>query len=48
MKIVLITGGFDIIHSGHIHYIRGARKLAGKTGKLFVGAIIEIQPDLNV
>ena len=37
MKIVLITGGFDIIHSGHIQYIRGARKLAGKTGKLFVG-----------
>jgi cytidyltransferase-like protein len=36
-KVVLITGGFDIIHSGHIQYINGARKLAGKTGKVIVG-----------
>lgn len=27
MKIVLITGGFDPIHSGHIAYIKAARKL---------------------
>jgi len=27
MKIVLITGGFDPIHSGHIAYINAAKKL---------------------
>jgi D-beta-D-heptose 7-phosphate kinase/D-beta-D-heptose 1-phosphate adenosyltransferase len=27
MKIVLITGGFDPIHSGHIAYIQAAKKL---------------------
>ena len=27
MKIVIVTGGFDPIHSGHINYIREARKL---------------------
>ena len=37
MKVVLITGGFDPIHSGHINYINAARKLAGKTFKLIVG-----------
>jgi D-beta-D-heptose 7-phosphate kinase/D-beta-D-heptose 1-phosphate adenosyltransferase len=26
-KVVLITGGFDPIHSGHISYIQAARKL---------------------
>ena len=26
-KVVLITGGFDPIHSGHISYIRAAREL---------------------
>jgi len=36
-KIVLITGGFDPLHSGHVAYINAARKLAGKTGKLIVG-----------
>ncbi len=36
-KVVLITGGFDPLHSGHIEYINAARKLAGKTGKLIVG-----------
>ncbi len=33
-KIVLITGGFDPIHSGHIEYINAARKLGDV---LFVG-----------
>ncbi len=37
MKVVLISGGFDPLHAGHISYINGARKLAGKTGKLIVG-----------
>ncbi len=27
MKVVLVTGGFDPIHSGHIAYIRAAREL---------------------
>ena len=27
MKIVLVTGGFDPIHSGHIEYFRAARNL---------------------
>jgi cytidyltransferase-like protein len=26
-KIVLVTGGFDPVHSGHISYIRAAREL---------------------
>jgi len=27
MKIVLVTGGFDPIHSGHISYLKAAKKL---------------------
>lgn len=27
MKIVLVTGGFDPIHSGHIRYFKSARHL---------------------
>jgi cytidyltransferase-like protein len=34
-KIVIVTGGFDPIHSGHIKYIQAARKLGTK---LIVGA----------
>ena len=30
MKIVLVTGGFDPIHSGHIEYLREARELGDK------------------
>lgn len=40
MKIVLITGGFDPIHSGHISYIKRAKLLASQTdnsGHLIVG-----------
>jgi cytidyltransferase-like protein len=30
MKIVLVTGGFDPIHSGHIEYFKAARQLGDK------------------
>lgn len=30
MKIVLVTGGFDPIHSGHISYLKEARSLGDK------------------
>ena len=34
MKIVLVTGGFDPVHSGHIAYFNAARELGDK---LYVG-----------
>jgi cytidyltransferase-like protein len=34
MKIVLVTGGFDPLHSGHIAYFQAAKELGDK---LFVG-----------
>lgn len=30
MKIVLVTGGFDPVHSGHIAYFKAARELGNK------------------
>ena len=27
MKIVLVTGGFDPLHSGHIEYLKAAKQL---------------------
>ena len=30
MKIVLVTGGFDPLHSGHISYLESAKKLGNK------------------
>lgn len=30
MKIVLVTGGFDPLHSGHIEYLNAARELGDK------------------
>jgi cytidyltransferase-like protein len=30
MKVVLVTGGFDPLHSGHIEYFKAARKLGDK------------------
>jgi len=30
MKIVLVTGGFDPVHSGHIAYLKAARELGDK------------------
>jgi cytidyltransferase-like protein len=29
-KIILVTGGFDPIHSGHIEYFKSAKKLGNK------------------
>lgn len=33
-NVVIISGGFDPIHPGHLEYIRRARELAGKKGLL--------------
>ena len=30
MKNVLVTGGFDPLHSGHIEYFNAAKKLGDK------------------
>ena len=30
MKIIVVSGGFDPIHSGHISYFKAARKLGDK------------------
>jgi D-beta-D-heptose 7-phosphate kinase/D-beta-D-heptose 1-phosphate adenosyltransferase len=30
MKVVLVTGGFDPIHSGHIEYFKAAKELGDK------------------
>ena len=30
MKIVLVTGGFDPLHSGHMDYFNSARSLGNK------------------
>ena len=35
--IVLVTGGFDPIHSGHIAYLKDAKKLGDK---LIVGCLL--------
>jgi len=36
VKRVLAVGTFDILHPGHVLYLREARKLAGKNGELWV------------
>ena len=37
-KIVLVTGGFDPLHSGHIAYFENAKSLARlSNGKLWIG-----------
>jgi D-beta-D-heptose 7-phosphate kinase/D-beta-D-heptose 1-phosphate adenosyltransferase len=37
MKVVIATGGFDPIHSGHIEYLKAAKMIAGEDGLLIVG-----------
>jgi cytidyltransferase-like protein len=37
MKVVIATGGFDPIHSGHIEYLKAAKMIAGDDGLLIVG-----------
>ena len=34
---VLVTGGFDPLHSGHIAYFKASKELAKYGGKLYVG-----------
>ena len=36
MKTVMATGTFDIIHPGHIYYLKESKKLGGKDSKLVV------------
>ena len=36
-NIVVISGGFDPIHRGHVAYMQGAASLKGEGGLLFVG-----------
>ena len=36
MKRVLVSGGFDPVHIGHVRLFQEARKIAGKNGKLIV------------
>jgi rfaE bifunctional protein nucleotidyltransferase chain/domain len=35
-KFVLTNGVFDLLHPGHTAYLKAARALAGRNGKLFV------------
>jgi len=37
MKIVLVSGGFDPIHSGHISLLKEAKNIAGGDGMVIVG-----------
>ena len=37
MKIAVVSGGFDPLHSGHIAYFKAAKQLAKYGGKLWVG-----------
>ena len=30
MKLVLVTGGFDPLHKGHLEYFKAAKKLGDK------------------
>lgn len=36
-KVVVISGGFDPLHRGHVSYIQAAKNIAGPDGLLIVG-----------
>jgi len=35
-KVVLASGAFDLLHYGHVHYLRNAKKAGGDNSKLIV------------
>lgn len=35
-NLIFISGCFDILHSGHLHFIREAKRLAGHNSKLLI------------
>ncbi|NHV07334.1 MAG: adenylyltransferase/cytidyltransferase family protein, partial [Thaumarchaeota archaeon] len=35
-KVVVASGVFDIVHIGHIKYLKKAKQIAGKNGILLV------------
>ena len=35
-KLVVVAGGWDPVHAGHIAHLRDAKRLAGKLGRLIV------------
>ena len=39
-KIVLVTGGFDPLHSGHLHYIKAAKHLTDRSNTVLIVAIL--------
>ncbi len=35
-KVVLASGAFDLLHYGHVHYLKNAKKAGGDNSKLIV------------